>query len=197
MRKRSKEPDQTSRLWHSYLEDKPEYVRAIGMVSIENGNLETALADLLGAVLAIRGDVARAIFFAPRAAILRIEILEAATETRLRPKGPQDKFHENESRKAEALRKIRSLIGKAKAAVGQRHNVMHDTWGIEIETSEVFRAKVSDHLHGEPAPLAELHELIKRYRLAIMTAHDLYREFTKHPPMMVDMRPEPPDKSAQ
>jgi hypothetical protein len=158
------------------------------MISIENANLETALADLMGAVLAIREDVARAIFFAPRAAILRIEILEAATKARLRP--IEESSDKNEPRKAEALKKMRNLLRKAKAIVGKRHGIIYDTWGIETETGQVMRAKVSDHLRGKPAPISDLDGLITQYRLAIMDAQDLRREFRERPPMPVDMRRE-------
>ena len=37
--------------WESELEQFPDHVRAIGMISIENGNLELALADLMATAL--------------------------------------------------------------------------------------------------------------------------------------------------
>ena len=43
--------------WVSSLNRKPQYVKAIGMISIENGNLEIALADLMAAILRIQRDV--------------------------------------------------------------------------------------------------------------------------------------------
>jgi hypothetical protein len=47
--------------WTSELEKHPEYLQAIGMISVENGNLEIALADLLGAILLLSRRVAHAI----------------------------------------------------------------------------------------------------------------------------------------
>jgi hypothetical protein len=55
------------------------------MVSIENSNLEIALADLLAAVLGVSRRVGHAIYFKRRAAALRIEIVKAAASEKLRP----------------------------------------------------------------------------------------------------------------
>ena len=92
--------------WQSSLEQYPEHVRAIGMISIENANLEMSLADLLGAVLTIPKRLAHAIYFTPRAASLRVEILEAAAKAMLVPRAKVDPDSELERQKREALSKI-------------------------------------------------------------------------------------------
>jgi hypothetical protein len=54
--------------WQSVLEGRhARYVRAIGMVSIENGNMEVLWSRLLAVMLNVPDDIAEAIYFAPKA----------------------------------------------------------------------------------------------------------------------------------
>lgn len=58
--------------WASSLEHYPDHVYAIGMISIENSNLELSLSELFSAVLFLPKKVGHAIFFTPRANTLRV-----------------------------------------------------------------------------------------------------------------------------
>jgi hypothetical protein len=117
--------------WESSLEQYPEHVHAIGMISIEHGNLELSLADLLAVTLNISRRLAHAIYFAPRAAALRLEILGAAAIARLAPHLKARPDSELEKQKREALRKVERLIKRSYAHIQKRHDVIHDAWGID------------------------------------------------------------------
>ena len=51
---------------YTVLERQPDYLRAIGTACVEIVNLEMMLADLLGAILRIPENAARAIYYAPQ-----------------------------------------------------------------------------------------------------------------------------------
>jgi hypothetical protein len=57
---------------HSVLELLPEYVRAIGMISIENANMEFALAGLFASVIQVPLSTGRAIYLTPKSAMARL-----------------------------------------------------------------------------------------------------------------------------
>src|SRR4051812_31745530 len=71
--------------WHSVLEGNPEYAQAIGMISIENANLELALGALLAAILNQPPYVGQTIYLTPKTAIPKVEILQNTAEVILRP----------------------------------------------------------------------------------------------------------------
>ena len=60
----------------STLERFPDHVKAIGMISIEIGNLEMVLGDLLAALLMIPSFLGQAVYMTPRAAIARVDVLD-------------------------------------------------------------------------------------------------------------------------
>ena len=181
--------------WHSVLEGHPNYVNAIGMISIENANLEIALSDLLAAILGARAEVARAIFFRPKAATLRIDILEAAAKSRLRAKKKGDRFRENEPAKAEALKQILPIIANARSAVGRRHEVIHDAWGTDDQTGNVTRESLPLKGAGKIEEIATLNNLIRDIRATIYKAKALAHRMRKRHPALVNVRIEPRDKT--
>jgi hypothetical protein len=193
MRRPPKEP---LGYWHSTLTKHPDFVNAIGMVSVENANLEAALADLFAAVLHIREEVGRAVYFAPRAAFLRIEILEAAARSRLRPKRKGDRFYENEPGKAAALKQVTNIIASAKSVVGRRHEVIHDAWGVDDETGQVTRGAhpaTPDQMRRET--IGTLNALLHDLRSVIMLAKSVSAKMRRAPPTLIDLRLESPDKT--
>jgi hypothetical protein len=192
----AKKPKKLIGYFQSALVDHPDYVNAIGMISIENGNLEMALADLLGVTLHIRVDIARAVYFTPRAAFLRIDILDAAAQSALRPKRGGDRFYENEPAKAAALKAISEVVSKARSVVGRRHAVIHDAWGLSDETGKVQRYTLPvQEEAGRTEDISTLRSLIRDFRDVITQAKSLAIEFRRKPPTMVDLREGPPDKT--
>lgn len=179
-------------LWQSSLEAKPDYVRAIGMISVENGNLELALADLLAAALSISKRLAHAVYFTPRAAALRVEILQAASKERLAPRNHLGASHPLEVQKAEALRKIMRMTKQALRAMSRRHDVIHDAWGVtpDDDRRPVIRAKTREALSRSAVevPLHELTSLIRDFRELITNVDELTGEFRRRPPAMADVR---------
>src|SRR5262245_26542167 len=49
--------------YRSPLERRPKFVKAIGMISIENSSLEVLLAELLAALLGIHGEFGILVYF--------------------------------------------------------------------------------------------------------------------------------------
>jgi hypothetical protein len=74
----------------STLQDFPDHVHAIGMISIENGNLEYAMAALFSRVIMVRLQVGVSVYMTPKAAVPRIEILENASKTALKGRGTDE-----------------------------------------------------------------------------------------------------------
>ena len=183
--------------WESSLEAYPDHVRAIGMISIENANLELWLADLMGAALNISKRLAHAIYFAPRAAALRLDILEAAVKERLAPRKKADPAGTLERQKREALAKIERIVKRSRAHVQKRHDVIHDAWGVDHEApgSPVLRNRIKDagFAEADVAPIEQLEDLVRSFRLLISDVDVLVSEIRKHPPTLVDMRRERPE----
>jgi hypothetical protein len=186
--------------WRSVLESYPNHVRAIGMISIENGVLEYNLSHLLARILDVRLDVGEALYLTPKSAFARLQILESAAKARLRPKKAGDRFYENESAKALALARVLRIVGKAKSAIGQRHTIMHDLWGVHVDDSSGASgvARISlpakEGTPATPAPETHLQALIENMRTLINEIKTFNDELKDRHPALVDMALEPPDK---
>ena len=179
--------------WISALENHPEHVRAIGMISIENANLELSLADLLAATLFLSKKVAHAIYFTPRAAALRVEILEAAAKANLEPHSKSHPAAAINIQKRKALSKIERLTKRARAQIQKRHEVIHDAWGVahEEESRPVIRQNPGQAMLGkdaQPVPLNDLLALVKALRDLIDDVDALTLTFRQHPPSMVSFK---------
>jgi hypothetical protein len=134
------------------LEDRPEYVNAIGLVTIEVTNLELALGQVLGALLGVGPDISNSIYFTPRAEIPRLEILGNVAALTLNSKSAE-------------FRSVASIVSRAKAAIGKRHRVIHDAWVLSEDQSHVRRMSLPMKAVGSrEAPLRELQDLIRDLR---------------------------------
>ena len=174
--------------WVSELEKHPEHLQAIGMISVENSNLEIALADLMAAILLLSRRVAHAIYFQPRAASLRIEIFRAATAECLKPSRRKKVSLLLEAQKRDALARTKRLAKAALRATHRRHDIIHDAWG--IIDGDVSRQKIGETLQftSEPVHINTLRVLIRDFRELIDEAHSLTADFGARPPTMVDLR---------
>jgi hypothetical protein len=175
--------------WKSDLEHYPEHVREIGMISIENGNLELALADLLAATLMLPRSVAHAIYFTPRAASLRIDIFAAATKQYLKPSRRKNQTSIIETQKREALARVTRLAKSSLGVTQRRHAIIHDAWSA-FGQDGVVRQKIGETLHRqmEPVSIETLRMITRDLRGLIDEANALTAEFKEDPPTMVDMR---------
>ena len=107
----------------SVMAGHPDYVLQIGMITIELGNLESSLADLLGAILDVEGDVAHSIYFTAKAVIPRVELL-TNVNVALHPDEELDEDEMQEIRK-----RLKNISGRATAVMGKRNQLLHASWG--------------------------------------------------------------------
>jgi hypothetical protein len=147
----------------SRLEDHPEFVRAIGMISIENSNLEDSLALLFSRVIRIGSNIGRAIYLTPKSALARIEILENASKEFFRPKKRPEPEEERVAR-TETLSAVLSLCRRARTVIGKRHSIMHDSWGFDLETNTVVRFATAAVSNATPVDIKTLEVLISECR---------------------------------
>jgi hypothetical protein len=177
----------------STLEEYPDHVRAIGMISIENANLESMLATLFSRMLFIHPRVGHAIYLTPKSAIARIEIFENAAKAALRPQGTA----EHKSQLRTALTRAQRIATRARTLVGKRHGIIHDSWGVDKETGHVERSPLNSWDATKPVPLATLQQLIDEFRQLIDDVFDLQKAFRDSPPTLVDLRIRPKDPNVQ
>jgi hypothetical protein len=120
--------------YQSAMERHPEMVKAIGMVSIETGNLDVMMAELLAALLNKPSDIGHVIYHAPRGERVRLDIVEAVI---------REMFGDEERLSAglkDLRRRLLHWIKRARGLVDKRHEVMHSNWGMHPETQEVTRS---------------------------------------------------------
>ena len=151
--------------WHSVLEDNPQYVHAIGMISIENANVEMFLGHLLSAVLNIPRDTGQAIYWAPKSAMLRVDIHEAAARQTFKPKfidGALEAEHELNNINSSILRKIDRIISQSRSAIGRRHKIIRYIWGQDKDDmSVVAKTAANDIVSKTPPKIVQIKELNK------------------------------------
>jgi hypothetical protein len=134
----------------SPLVDKPEYLQAIGLVTVEINIMEFMLAAVLGVTIKVSPDIARAIYYAPRAASARVDILADAAVAAI-------------TDNPRLLASITSLTKRAKGIFNDRHAVAHDRWVVPAGATTVHRGSGAS-LDHRAADLAELGDLVKRAR---------------------------------
>ena len=134
------------------LEQFPEHLQAIGMISIENGRLEIALAGLFGVILRVSKNLSHAIYFTPRAAALRIGILEASAKVKF-------------ATQKDIFNKIRGLAKRSRNLIQKRHDIIHDAWIVgqyhheKSVTNLVIKIPTSDFATFDKMEIIELKEL--------------------------------------
>jgi outer membrane translocation and assembly module TamA len=159
----------------SRLEDHPEFVQAIGMISIENSNLEDALAVLFSRVLQIGTNVGRAIYLTPKSAMARLEILQNASKEVFRPK-TRPESAEGRRYRDEALKKVLALARRAEAVIGKRHAIMHDSWGFDLESGSVVRFNTVAVSEKKTVDLTSLQKLVHDLRQLMYEVDELARD---------------------
>ena len=170
--------------WHSALEFAPDY-EAIGMISIENSNMEIALAGLFGRVCFISQRVAIAIYLTPNSAFARIAVFEKAAEAALAPRDGFKGVTDQAKRRQDCLDRTLKIASKARSLIGKRHQIIHEQWGISGD--EVHRRPLGA-IEYTPMPINELTDLVGAFRNLIQEIVDLDAEFHAHPPTLTDLR---------
>lgn len=131
--------------FQSTLEKHPEHVKAIGMISIESGNLDIMIADLLSVVLGIREPIGHAIYLTPRSATAQIEIFENVAKYAFPVQKTDDSWDEEPRKLMEIVNKrnsndqhrVEALLKRARAIANKRHQNIHEAWGLNVDTKQV------------------------------------------------------------
>jgi hypothetical protein len=143
----------------STLERHPEHVKAIGMISVELANIELHIATLLACLLDRHPRIGHAIYFAPRGAAARLDIVQAVADE-LKVDHPK------------LMKQTTSLLKRARTVMNKRHGYIHDVWGIIDESNIVLRGSLPLHKkEGVIVPLAELKTVISDLRSLISDIH--------------------------
>jgi hypothetical protein len=185
-----KAASEQEKLLISRLEKHPEFVRAIGMISIENANIEAQMARLFSRILFIPLHVGFAIYLTPKSATARIEIFQKAIKAALRPTGPE----EHQKKLKDALDKANRLANRVKTVTGKRHQIIHDVWGVD-ETGDVVRKPLPAFVESEKVPITKLNNMIREMRTLSREIRDTAEEFRQSPPSLVSMATTSQDKS--
>ena len=133
----------------------PEHVMAIGMISVELANLDGHFSTLLAMLLNVEPKIGQQLYFAPRAATVRIEMVSQVADGLSR-------------RNPAAAKKVKSLTKRARNIVDKRHKYIHDAWGVTSDGKVVraslptWRAK-KKHL----VPLSELNTVVNDIRMLV------------------------------
>jgi hypothetical protein len=139
--------------WTTPLADHPEHVQTIGMVTVELSTLEIMLGDVLAALLDLGDELGHIIYFTPRAAIARIDVIANLAESTLL------KEHQP------LRRKVIGICDRAKAVMGKRHDYVHNGWAIASGT--VVRIPLpmpKGALTLKPIPITDLNNLVRDIR---------------------------------
>lgn len=140
--------------YRSPLERRPKFVKAIGMISVENSSLEVLFAELLAALLGIHGEFGILIYFTPKAAIPRLDMIDNVAEPSL-------------AGHRELAAKVRSVVKRAKAAIGRRHDVMHALWTVADHPDDGVQQIFFPSWNGGEVKLSTLDKLVADYRRLI------------------------------
>jgi hypothetical protein len=135
----------------------PNYVLQIGMITIEITNLEVMLGDLLGALLDFDDDMSHGIYFTPKAAIARMDVLVNVAES--------PRFSDHPELRASVVK----VASRAKALMGQRHDIIHAHWVASDDGKMVGRLRppFSSDLKQEIVELRVLKKLVADIRVLI------------------------------
>lgn len=138
----------------STLDQHPEHLQALGMLSIEIANLEIMLAELLAGFLHIARYVGHVVYLTPQTAIGRLKILENVIEDSVEDK-------------TETKKRLDKIISKARFLILKRHEYIHGAWGISTDNKKfVVRRDIPFRSNKKPTvvPLKEITDFIHNIR---------------------------------
>lgn len=155
------------------LERRPKYLRALGTITVELGNLEFVLAEVLGALLDIKREYAHAIYFAPKNTIARVDIIQAVL---------------NEMPSSQLRDDVGSMLGSAKNVMQRRHDYIHKLWVLSESNRRVHTSKAPLKAGtAKYVPLRDLLALVTDMRKVVTTAHEMAPSIHES----LHLRPEP------
>jgi hypothetical protein len=145
----------------SLLKYYPDHVQEIGLITIEITNLEVMLGALLGALLNFQDNISHQIYFTPRAAIARLDVLVNVAQ--------YPRFDEHPELRASVM----AVAKKAKAVMGKRHDIIHAHWATSADGTMVGRLRPpfgDDAAEHEIVPLDALKKLVGDIRALVREA---------------------------
>ena len=159
--------------WFSTLTSHPEHVEAIGMISIEHGNMELYLGHLLAAIIDVPYDVGQGIFWVPQGAGPRRQIVEVAAKQMFKPRYENPtlrvEIEANQNNK-EIVDAVVNLTERASKLTARRNSRVHDLWGTDNATGEASRSSTRSFVTNEThkiVPVNELTDIIRDLRTLI------------------------------
>jgi hypothetical protein len=172
--------------FRSILEEHPEHVKAIGMISIENANLDLMFGVLLARILGVPTEIGQALYLTPRSAMGRLEMLENVARLAfpsyrtddLDPVARASLEKTNIIRKKDVQR-VLALAKRARSIVNKRHSIIHDAWGKAQDSSEVARRPHKPDAVPLVVSLHSLTDIIRDIRAAIDDVRELAHEFAQ------------------
>lgn len=134
------------------------------MITIENSSLEVLFGDLLGVILGVKPDIGIALYFSPKAAIARLDLI-----TNILPLIYQD---------GDPIRsRIEKLLSRSHAVMGKRHEIIHALWAENDVPGEPVVSKISfPKWIGGPVGIQDLYSIIKTYRDIIKDMLDIFND---------------------
>jgi hypothetical protein len=173
--------------WQSVLERHPKHVHAIGMISIEQANLDVMLSDLLAIILDVPRHLGQAVFLTPNSATARIQILKNVAKVAFPTyslAGVGNDLLEvtketNQSREHDRKR-VEAIARRANAIVGKRNNIIHEVWGLNRDTLAVERRPLPmlPSTRKTLVPIQQLTDLIRDIRQLVTETVALTHEFS-------------------
>jgi hypothetical protein len=174
------------------LEDHPDYVNAIGMVSLETIALEIRLANLLARMIGVPLRIGQAIYLSPKSEQSRLDILRHTAHSRLAV-SPSKKGTMLGRQQTKALDDVISIANRAQALIGDRHRVIHDEWNYSDKEKKITRKRVDGKPGNprKPTPKTEIESLITKIRSLIDDAYSLANSFRENPPFIYNLKSDP------
>jgi hypothetical protein len=111
-------------LWTSAMVKHPEQVQALGMLAVEIAEMELRLSHLLGRLVRSTTKIGEALYFTPRANMLRLELITNIAPLVLQRNKPK-------------LIAVQNVAKRAQTIMGKRHELIHNRFivtGLGIET---------------------------------------------------------------
>lgn len=141
---------------------QPEYLQAIGTISVEIVNLEMMMSYLLASILKIPQDAAEEIYFSPQAIGPRIVILKGASSIALR----NYRLY---------VKKLEYICQKARSYSNKRNEIVHNAWGISSDMEGVISRKppFNNKNLERSIPISEIEQTIHNVRNLIRQVYEL------------------------
>lgn len=171
MKKPTFEPPVIESMDVTALIKRPKHLQAIGTLTVEITHMERAISEMFGVIMGIHFLLGEAIYFTVNSGIARMDIVRNIAPMVLGSL-PED------------FRSVEKFLGRAKAAMGKRHAVIHSFWMLAERGDDIYREKLGEFRKGRVAvvTLSELEQQIEDVQRITNEVYRFCTEFRKtHP----------------